>query len=241
MLPNGIGPAITETKKIKAILTPSKPYLLPDGKTKLTVKRQSIFLGRAGRTGTVQAIVGDSVIDVIPNTEILTNGYLYKFSKPPEFTYGEEREADMIFTIVDSCKLTVESSQKDSIRIPLQALDSTISMPCGRQPIYEMKSIHGKDGQFVSLQTRQADIARRGPSKVLGAEFTLTVVNNFGAKKVELLYGKQAKVTIGPETITLDSSDFVYKTKSLKVRIRTESKVKEAEATILKYGPAPRK
>ena len=74
-----------EAKKIEVTVTPDKPYTLPDGKTTITVSKKSIYLGRGGRTGTVQVTVGASVLDIVPRTVIAANGYRYEFSAAPTF------------------------------------------------------------------------------------------------------------------------------------------------------------
>ena len=56
------------------------------------------------------------------------------------------------------------------------------------------------------------------------------------AVKKESVY---LQVKIGDETITLESFDFDYPTKSMKIRVQTVPKATEAKATIVQYGDAP--
>ena len=130
----------------------------------------------------------------------------------------------------------VGSSKKERPRIRLHGFSGSVDLSCRNQPPYEVKTLRGASKHFVSLRPTRAEITRRAPSNVLGAELSLTVVNNFGAKVIELLYGKETRVRIGQETITLESFDFDYSKKSVKVRIRTEPHAGEAEATVVEYG-----
>jgi hypothetical protein len=64
------------------------------------------------------------------------------------------------------------------------------------------------------------------------------VVNNFGAKKIRLEYMQEQLVTIGPETVAIQSVNFDYETKSVDLRICTQAKAPKGEALIIEYGDA---
>ena len=218
--------------ELKVNVTPAKPYILPDGKTKIVVKRESIYLGRAGRTGTVQVMVGQSVLDIAPLTVIASGGYRYEFKTAPQFKFGHEREDDMIFTIVDSCTLTVLSSKQPSPRIALKKLDGTVELACSHNmPCLKVYTVRGEGKHFVSFKPTMVEVSRFHPSTVLGARLRMNVINNFGAKAITLDYMKKTQVTIGSETITLESFDFDYKAKKLKIRINTVPKAAKTAAT----------
>jgi len=236
----------TEAKKsvpqqrLEVNITPAKPYLLPDGRTKIAVKEESIFLGRAGRTGTAQVMLGDAFLDVVPRTVIAIGGYRYEFSEAPQFGFGEVRHEDMILTIVDSCNLTILSSKQESPDVRLKELKETVELDCFHgMPSTYVKTIRGDGIQFVSLKPTQTEVARfvPGPPE-LGARIKMNVINNFGAKTIQLDYKKSTQVTIGEETITLESFDFDHQAKKIKVRICTTSKTAKAPATVVEYGSA---
>ena len=63
-----------EIKMLQVMVTPTTPYLLPDGQTRIVVKKEAISLGRAGRTGTVQVLLGESALTVVPQTVIHVGG-----------------------------------------------------------------------------------------------------------------------------------------------------------------------
>ena len=223
--------------ELKVTVTPAKPYVLPDGKTKVAVKRESIYLGRGGRTGTVRVMVGESVLDIAPLTVIASGGYRYEFKTAPQFKFGHEREDDMIFTVVDACTLTVLSSKQPSPRIALKKLDATVELACSHNmPCLKVHTIRGEGKHFVSFKPTMVEVSRFHPSTVLGARLRMNVINNFGAKAITLDYMKKTQVTIGAETITLESSDFDYKGKKLKIRITTVPKTTKAAATVFEYG-----
>jgi len=229
-----------EAKELKVTVTPAKPYVLPDGRTKIVVKRESIYLGRGGRTGTVQVMVGDSVLDIVPRTVIATNGYRFEFRTAPQFKFGEERQDDMIFTVVDACTLTVLSSKQPSPRIALKKLTGTVELNCSHNmPCLQVYTIRGEGKHFVSFKPTMVEVSRFHPSTVLGARLRMNVINNFGAKAITLDYMKKTQVTIGTETITLESFDFDYKAKKLKIRISAVPATAKAAATILEYGSKP--
>ena len=236
--PTAPGPA---TKKLEVTVTPTKPYILPDGKTKIVVKKESIYLGRQGQTGTVQVMVGDSVLDIVPRTVIASGGYRFEFNAAPKFKFGHVRESDMIFTVVEACSLTVHSSKQPAPRIALKKLDSTVELDCfSNMPCQKVHTIAGDGKHFVSFKPTGVTISRFHPSKVLAARLRMNVINNFGAKAIVLKYQKLQEVTIGNETITIESFGFDYKGKKLKVRIRTVPKTAKAAVTILEYGAKPK-
>lgn len=227
-------------KAIEVTVTPDKPYVLPDGSTKITVKKESIYLGRGGRTGTVQVTVGDSVLDVVPLTVIAANGYRFEFSTAPQFQFGEVRQEDMIFTVVDACTLTVLSSKQPSPRIALKELKGTVELDCSHNmPCLEVHTIRGEGKHFVSFKPTMVEVSRFHPSTVLGARLRMNVINNFGAKEITLDYMKKTQVTIGQETITLESFDFNHGAKKIRIRINTVPKTAKAAATVLEYGSKP--
>ena len=227
-----------EAKELEVTVTPAKPYVLPDGSTKILVKKESIYLGRGGRTGTVQVMVGESVLDVVPRTVIATGGYRFEFNTAPQFQFGHVREEDMIFTVVDACTLTVLSSRQPSPRVALKELKDTVELACSHNmPCLEVHTIRGLGKHFVSFKPTMVEVARFHPGPpVLGARLKMNVINNFGAKAITLDYMKKTQVTIGAETITLESSDFDYKGKKLKIRITTVPKTTKAAATVFEYG-----
>jgi len=226
-----------EAKRIEVTVTPAKPCLLPDGRTKIVVKKESIYLGRQGRTGTVQVMIGDSVLDIVPRTVIATGGYRFEFSEAPQFQFGHVRQEDMIFTLVDTCTLTVLSSKQDSPHVSLKELKHTVELDCfHNMPCLEVHTIHGDGKHFVSFKPTMVEVSRFHPSTELGARLKMNVINNFGAKAIQLDYKKKTQVTIGEETITFESFGFDYKAKKLKIRIDTVPKTAKAGATIVEYG-----
>lgn len=230
-----------EAKELEVTVTPAKPYVLPDGSTKILVKKESIYLGRGGRTGTVQVMVGESVLDVVPRTVIATGGYRFEFNTAPQFQFGHVREEDMIFTVVDACTLTVLSSRQPSPRVALKELKDTVELACSHNmPCLEVHTIRGLGKHFVSFKPTMVEVARFHPGPpVLGARLKMNVINNFGAKAITLDYMKKTQVTIGQETITLESFDFDHKGKKLKIRISTVPKTANPAATVLEYGGKP--
>ncbi|MDG2123593.1 MAG: hypothetical protein P8J87_07850 [Verrucomicrobiales bacterium] len=226
-------------EKIEVSVTPAKPATLPGGSTKVAVDKQSVYLGRGGRTGTPQLIIGDSNLELLPDTEIAVDGSRYHFPGPFVFTFEEAREEDMILTFTGSCDLTVLASKGDQPEVQLKELNEVVTVDCRRLPQYPLVTARGEGHHFVSLKPTTADISRFHPSPELGAAVKMTVVNNFGSKSLRLIYKKQERVAIGDETIVLDSFDFNYQTKTMKIRIQTEPKAAEARATIIKYGSTP--
>jgi hypothetical protein len=229
-----------ETKSLEVTLTPSEPYLLPDGLTKIVVKKESIHLGRAGRTGTVQVLFGDSVLTLIPRTVIYAGGYRFEFNTAPSFEFGQVREEDMIFTIVERCRLTVRSSRQETPPVALQELHETIEMRCSHGRVYtDLYTIRGDGQHFLSLKPKRISISSFHPDPELGAKVEMDIINNAGAKSITLAYKKQQQVTLGHETITLESSGFDYETKTMKVRVSTRPNTAKAAATIVEYGAPP--
>jgi len=237
--PASVAPGI-KPKALEVTVIPGKPYVLPDGSTKITVKEESIYLGRGGRTGTVQVVIGESVLDLAPPTVVAAGGYRFEFSTAPRFKFGHYRREDMIFTVVDSCTFTVLSSRQPAPRVALKELKEVLDLDCSHNmTCLAVHTLRGDGMHFVSLKPTRVEVARFHPSTVLGARLRMNVVNNFGAKAIVLDYMKKTQVTIGPETITLESFGFDYKAKKLKIRISTVPKAAKAAATVLAYGGKP--
>lgn len=224
-------------ERIQVTVTPDKPFTLPDGKTTISVEAESVYLGRGGRTGTVRVTVGDSVIDVVPRTVVAVDGHRYEFASAPTFQFGHVRESDMIFTVVDSCSLTVLSSKSSAPHIAIAELDKTLELAVthGRAPT-KVYTVPGKGKHFVSITPTSMEVSRFHPDPELGARVKINVVTNFGAKAITLDYKKKTPVTIGPETITFQSSGYDHNTRTLKVRITTVPKAAKAAATVLEYA-----
>jgi hypothetical protein len=241
---SGPPPAATKArnvaKEIEVTVTPADPYLLPDGSTRIMVLPETIWLGRNGRTGTVQVKVGDSVLDVVPRTVIVTGGYRYVFNTAPKFQFREVHDDDMIITQVDECTLSVLSSKQDGPPLALKELKDTVELECSHNmPCLEVHTIRGDGKHFVSFKPTMVEVARFAPSNVLGAKLRMNVINNFGAKSINLEYMKRTQVTIGKETITLESSGFDYETKRMKIMIQSVPTTSSATATIVEYGSQP--
>jgi hypothetical protein len=237
--PKNVSP-IAKAKELKVTVTPTKPYVLPDGKTKIVVSKKSVYLGRGGHSGTVQVLVGDSVLDIAPRMVIAAGGYRFEFDRAPEFKFGRVRKSDMIFTVVESCSLTVRSSKQPGVKLAFKKLDSTLELVCYHSmPCLKTHTIRGEGKHFVGFKPTSVTVSRFHPSPVLGARLRMNVINNFGVKAIVLDYMKKQQVTIGPETITLESFGFEHKARKLKVKITTVPKTAKAAATVLEYGGQP--
>lgn len=234
-------PSDIDTERLEARITPAKPYTLPDKKTVITVKEETTDIGRGQRGGTVQVMVGEDLLDILPPTTIMTNGYRFEFREAPKFVLGETRHEDMIFIVVDSCTLSVRSAKQDAFSISLKKLDETFVVKCSHgTPPPELYTARGEGKHFVSFTPTMVEVSRFHPSQELGARLKMNLVNNFGAKTITLDYKKQKEVTIGKETVTLESFDFDNTAKEIKLRVTTLPATAKAEANILEYGSQPR-
>lgn len=230
----------SEAKTLEAKITPTAPYLLPDGRSKLVVKKESIYLGRAGRTGTVQLLLDDSALTIVPRTVIHAGGYRFEFNTAPAFEFSDFQEEDMIFTIVERCRLRVLSSRQEAPRVAMKELAETIEMEVTHGRVHQVfHTIKGDGQQFLVLKPTSMEISRFHPDPELGARIYLDVINNFGAQSIRLDYKKKKQVTLGNETITLESSGFDFETKTIAIKVSTTPMAAEAEATIVEYGAAP--
>jgi lysophospholipase L1-like esterase len=222
-----------ETEKLEVTVTPSKPYLLPDGRTKIVVKKESINLGRQGRTGRVQVIVGDSVLDIVARTVIAAGGYYFEFSTAPVFEFGEVRQDDMIFIVVSKCRLTVRCTRKKRPLIHQKRLKKEVEIECIRNmPCQLTHTIRGEGNHFVSIKPTMVEISNYAPS------VTMNVTSNFGAKSIKLDFKKKAEVTIGKQMIAIESFGFDPKANKLKIRIHVPQ-AEPAEAAIVEYRSNP--
>ena len=222
---------------LEVSLTPDKPYTLHDGKSKISVLRESIYRGRRGHSGTVQLTVGESTLTIVPGTVVYAGKHQYTFRDSPLFVFGELQESDMIITVVERCMITVLVSEKPAPTIALQKLDQELKLNVSHGRLSgERLEIDGDEGHFIALKPISAEIARFYPDPEVGARIRLDLVTNFGEKPVRLDYKKKKVITIGPETITLQSSGFDYKSKTINVQIHSIPAQKKAKAVILKYG-----
>jgi hypothetical protein len=226
----------TETvEEIDVTLTPTQPYLLPDQSTSLTILKETSWKDRV-RGGFPQLSNEDMTLDIAPNTVIASGGYLFHLTTPYEYSFGHVRELDMIFTIVDSCKSRVLYEKVEARVIQLQELSGTLEFNCEHaRQVSQLQNISGDGKHFVALRVTQMEIYRRHPSPVLGTGMDVFVVTNFGVKKIRLEYMQEETLTIGPETITVESFNFNYDARTVEVKVSTESSVDEAEAVIVEY------
>lgn len=226
-------------KTIEATVTPTKPYLLGDQSTQILIKKETLYENRK-RFGIPQLKKDDLTLDIVPNTVIASSGYLFHLTTPSDYKFGHVRDSDMIFTVVDSCKFSIRSEKGKAPLIQLKKLKGNLNFACDNRQTRQLKSINGVGKHFVGLRVTGAEIYRRHPSKVLGTGMDIFVVNNFGAKKIRLEYMQKKVVTIGPETITIESFNFKYATKSVEIKVAAESKVAEAKAFIVEYSDVNR-
>jgi hypothetical protein len=226
-----------EAETLKLSVTPTEPYTLHDGKSKITLLSQSISRGRQGFTGTAQMTVGESSLTIVPGTVVQAGKHQYTFTEYPKFVFKEVRQSDMIITVVERCNLTVLTSEKPAPTIGLKKLDKEFKMKIthGRLP-EKLFKVDGDEGHFIALKPSSAEISRFHPDPELGARIRLDLVTNFGVKPVRLDYKKKQVITIGPETITLQSSGFDFKSKTIKVQVHSVPAKKKATPVILKYG-----
>lgn len=229
-------PINSRFEKIEVMATPTQPYLLPDQKTKILVKKETLYSDRV-RSGIPQLTYKDLTLDIVPNTVIASGGYLFHFTEPFEYEFGHHRESDMIFTVVDSFKCSVLREKSTAPQLQLKKLSGNLKFEAKHASgTRQLKGIHGKGRHFVALRVTGAEIYRKHPSKVLGTGMDIFVVNNFGSKKIRLEYMKKEIVKIGPETITIESFNFQYETKSVEIKVSTEPSVAAAAALIVEYG-----
>ncbi len=223
-----------DTTKIEVTLTPTEPHLLPDLVSQLTISKKTSW----ERGGFPQVTNKNLTLDIVPNTVIASGGYLFCLTLPHEYKFGHVRKSDMIFTVVESCKSTVLAKKSTAPLVQLTALKKTLPFAAKHAPCNQLKTVNGKGKHFVALRVTRTEIYRKHPSPVLGTGMDIIVVNNFGSKKIRLEYNKKETVTIGPETITLESLNFHYPTKTVDVEVITEPKEAEAEAVIVEYSTA---
>jgi hypothetical protein len=226
-----------EAETLEVSVTPTQPFTLHDGKLKITLLSQSISRGRQGFTGTAQMTVGESSLTIVPGTVVQAGKHQYTFTEYPKFVFKEVRQSDMIITVVERCNLTVLKSEKPSPAIGLKKLAKEFKMKIthGRLPGNLFKIV-GEEGHFIALKPSSAEISRFHPDPELGARIRLDLVTSFGAKPVRLDYKKKQVITLGPETITLQSSGFDFKSKTIKVQVHSVPAKEKATPVILKYG-----
>ena len=215
-------------------LTPTKPHQLPDQSTRIVIGKETVWENRT-RFAIPKLVRKDLTLDIAPKTVIASGGYLFHLGMPYVYKFGHIREEDMIFTVVDSCKISVCSERAKAPRLQLKKLKGTLSFACDNRQSSQIKNIHGTGKHFVALRVGRTEIYRRHPSKVLGTGMDISVVTNFGAKKIRLEYMQEQVVTIGPEAITIKSSNFVYATKLVDIEVSTKPTAAEAEALIVEY------
>jgi len=224
---------------LEVSVTPTQPFTLHDGKSKITLLSKSIYKGRQGFSGTAQMTVGESSLTIVPGTVVQAGKHQYSFREQPKFVFSELMQSDMIITVVERCNLTVLSSEKTSPTIGLKKLDKEFEMKIlhGALP-GKLFRIDGEEGHFIALKPSSAEISRFHPDPELGARIRLDLVTSFGVKPVQLDYKKKTVITIGPETITLQSSGFDFESKAIKVQVHSVPANKKATPVILKYGAA---
>lgn len=227
-------------QKTDVEVTPAKPYVLPDKTTKILIKKDTIYLGRGKRIGIPQLVIKDLTLDIVPNTVIASGGQFLYLTMPYDYKFGHIRESDMIMTVIDSCKFSVIREKKAAPVLLLKKLKGDLEFSCSNRDASQLKSVHGDGKHFVALRVTRTETYRRAPSNVLGTGMDLCVVNSFGAKRIRLEYMQEKVVTIGPETVTIKSFDFEYKTKSVKIKVTTKPKAAKAEALIVEYGDTVR-
>ncbi len=219
----------------EVIVTPSKPHLLSDKRTRLSIKKDTWWKNRQ-RGGYPQLQNDDMTLAIVPNTVIASGGRVYYLDPPKEYKFGEVRESDVIHTIVDSCKFSILSEKAKAPTIKLKKMNGYVSFYCDNRNAVDGGMVKGKGYHFVALRVERAEIYRRASSNVLGPGMDLDVVTNFGVKRIRLEYMQEQKVTIGPETITLKSINYDHPTRSVAVKVDTEPKADKAAAVIVKYG-----
>ena len=221
--------------KLEAVVTPDKPFLLADKLTQLLIKKETIYENRK-QSGTPQLRKGDMTLDIVANTVIASGGRIFYLTRPTDYKFAHVRESDMIFTFVGSCKFPIRSVKAKAPVVTLKKLAGNVNFQCDNKRSSQLQSVSGAGKHFVALKVGRTEIYRRHPSKILGTGMDIFVVNNFGAKKIRLEYMQKKSVTIGPETITIESHNFKYATKSVEIRVAAESKVAKAEALIVEYS-----
>ena len=222
---------------LEVSVTPTQPFTLPDGKSKITVLSKSIHKSRQGFTGIAQVTVGESSLTIIPGTVVQAGKHQYAFLERPKFVFRELRQSDMIITVVESCHLTVLSSEKPSPTIGLKKLDEEFKMKISHGRLSgKIFKVDGDEGHFIALKPSSAEISRFHPDPELGARIRLDLVTSFGVKPIQLDYKKKTVITIGPETITLQSSGFDFDSKTINVQVHSVPAKKKATPVILKYG-----
>ncbi len=225
-----------EAETLKLSVTPAQPVTLHDGKSKITLLSQSISRGRQGFTGTAQITVGESSLTIVPGTVVHAGKHQYTFGQA-QFVFKEVRQSDMIITVVERCNLTVLSAEKPAPTIDLKKLDKEFKMKISHGILPgKLFKVYGKEGHFIALKPSSAEISRFHPDPELGARIRLDLVTSFGVKSVRLDYKKKQVITIGPETITLQSSGFDYESKTIKVQVHSVPAKEKATPVILKYG-----
>lgn len=231
-------PASGEMKKIEATVTPSENYRLPDGITEILALTETVYENRK-HSGVILLKRKDLTLDIVPNTVVASGGYLFHLTTPHECQLGHVREEDMIFTVLDSCKTMVMVEEGKTPVLQLKALKGSLAFEAKHSACNQLGSVRGEGKHFVAIKISRTEIYRKHPSPVLGTGMDVTIVNNFGAKSIRLEYMQKETVTIGPETITVESYNFDYDAKSVKVRVATTPKTTEAEALIVEYGEKP--
>ncbi len=224
-----------DADRTEVIVTPSKPHLLPDKRTRLTIRKETWWKNRQ-RGGFPQLQNDDLTLAVVPNTVIASGGRVYYLDPPKAYKFGEVRESDATLTTVDSCKFSILSEKAKAPTIKLKKLNGYMSFWCDNRNAIEGGIVKGNGYHFVALRVERAEIDRRGSSDAPSPRLNADVVTNFGVKRIRLEYMQEQKVTIGPQTITLKSISYHHPTRSTAIKVDTEPSVAKAEAVIVSYG-----
>lgn len=204
----------------KLHLIPGAPVVLPDGGTKVVLKKKG--LSKNAKTNVV-IIHQYKSFEIARRSVFAFNGYIYEFRSSPEVEYSDGKER------VAACYLSLFYIKKEKPLVDIQQLKKELWVKCvDKKPCFENYTLRGKGHQFINLKPIEVNFSNYQP------KIKMNVVNNFSSNTIMLEFKKKKTFQVGEQRVEIESFGYDHKQRRLKLRVKTKAIGKRA-VDVLEY------
>jgi formylglycine-generating enzyme required for sulfatase activity len=250
-------PGLTNRKAgnvINAKVTPTNPFLLPNGAMSLRFRKvildsqarfrdwkplphyDSLSSNGPEEGATLEIAHKDFSLIIIPRTVIYLEGNCIEFTERSTLKGENRSDTDMVAYVINEASIPVSITKKPAPKVTLQAFDETLEIPPFETEA-DIHTIRGKGIHFLSILITELDFKNYDhATKTWEGDVEVQLINNAGSKRIAVKDKKRLEVVLGNEVIAVECLNYEFSKGTVMFHIQTKPKQNTITATIGEYA-----
>jgi hypothetical protein len=250
-------PGLTNRKAgnvINAKVTPTNPFLLPNGAMSLRFRKEildyqarfrdwkplpdydSLSSNGTEESPTLEIAHKDFSLIIIPRTVIYSDGNCIEFTERSTLKGENRSDTDMVAYVINEASIPVSITKKPAPKVTLQAFDETLEIPPFETEA-DIHTIRGKGIHFLSILITELDFKNYDhATKTWEGDVEVQLINNAGSKRIAVKDKKRLEVVLGNEVIAVECLNYEFSKGTVMFHIQTKPKQNTITATIGEYA-----